>query len=320
MEKGFKQFLWKTGIFVMVFLIIQLLTMKITSQTLLPDSITPIYLVDLAKVGLFVLILFFVAYREKLSKLKESAFEIKSLIIFGALEIISLIGYFKFKVFILNNLSFVNAHLHLFQFLIYFILFLTLILLAFSIFGVKFIKNFIKKFKKELLISLGSFIILYILSYYVQQSWHYFSYIIANSVTWLLNLSSPTILSFQGYLPIIDFNSFKVAIDSPCSGIESMFLFTMLYLFITCLDWKVLNKKKLAVMFIPGLISVFALNILRIYLLIIIGADVSRDFALGMFHTNASWILFLAYFGLFWGLSYKWMKKNFKSKHLPKLK
>ena len=110
-------------------------------------------------------------------------------------------------------------------------------------------------------------------------------------------------------MPIIDFKGFRVAIDSPCSGIESMFLFTMLYLFITCFDWKVLNKKKLAIMFIPGLLSVFALNILRIYLLILIGEGISVNLALGLFHTNASWIFFMAYFILFWGLLYKWMKR-----------
>lgn len=309
MKKGFKQLLIKTGIFVALFLVIQVITMKITSQTVLPENIAIFYLVDLAKVGLFILILFFVAYRKKLFELKEQKFEIKSLLIFGILEILALISYFKFKGFILDNLEIVNANLHLFQFLIYLGLFLTLVFLGLAVFGWNYVKNFTKKFKKEILIFIGLFFIIYILSYYVQQSWHYFSFIVAKSVSWLLNLVSTSTLTFENQLPVIMFEGFKAAIDSPCSGIESTFLFTMLYLFIASLDWNVFNKKKLIIMFIPGVISVFILNIFRIFILFLLGAYVSPDLALGAFHTNASWILFLAYFGLFWILGYKWMKK-----------
>lgn len=309
LEKGFKQFLIKSGIFVGLFLAIQILTMRISVDTQMPGYLTPFYLVDLAKVGFFILVLFFVAYREKLLKLKENKFEIKSIIIFGILEILALIFYFRFKLFLLNNLNIVNANLHLFQFLTYFILFLTLVFLGLAVFGYNFTKHFINKFKKEASLFIVLFLIIYILSNYVQKSWHYFSFIVAKSVSWLLSLISVSTLNFQGHLPLIRFKEFAVAIDSPCSGIESIFLFIMFYLFITCFDWNVLNKKKLALLFIPGVISVFLLNILRIYLLILIGAYSSPSLALGLFHTNASWILFIAYFILFWGVLYKWMKK-----------
>jgi exosortase/archaeosortase family protein len=292
-----------------VFLAIQILTIKISVATKIPGTLTPFYLVDLAKVGLFIGILFCVVYREKLSKLKEYKFEIKSFIIFGILEIISLISYFRFKAFVLNNLNIVNTNLHLYQFFTYSILFLILIFLGLAILGYKFSKYFIKGFKKEISLSLILFFIIYTLSYYVQKSWHYFSFVVAKSVSWLLNLITISTLGFQDKLPIIQFKSFIIGIDSPCSGIESMFLFTILYLFIAGYDWKILNKKKLAWMFIPGIVSVFLLNIIRIFLLILLGAYVSPSFALGMFHTNASWIFFLIYFGLFWKLSYKWMKR-----------
>ncbi len=72
LEPGFKQFLIKMGIFVTLIFIIQLLTMKLSTQTILPGNLIPIYLVDLAKVGLFVIVLFFVAYRKKLTQIKEN--------------------------------------------------------------------------------------------------------------------------------------------------------------------------------------------------------------------------------------------------------
>lgn len=310
MERGFKQFLIKTGVFVIAFLAIQIITMQISANTKIPNNLTPFYLTDIAKVGLFALVLFFVAYREKLFKLKESKFEFKSLVAFGILEIIALIGYFKYKVFVINNLETVNANLVLYQILTYLILFLTLVFLGLAVFGWKFSGNFIKKFKKEILLFLVLFLGVYILSEYVQKSWHYFSYVVAHSVNWLLNLVSNSTLMFKENLPIIGLDNFVVAIDSPCSGIESMFLFVILYLFIASFDWKLFNKKKLIAMFIPGVISVFILNIIRIFALILVGAYVSPKFALGLFHTNASWILFIIYFILFWGLLYKWMLRK----------
>ena len=105
------------------------------------------------------------------------------------------------------------------------------------------------------------------------------------------------------------FNSFSAGIAKTCSGIDSIFLFTALYLGVLAWDWKILNKKKMLVMFIPGLVGAFMLNIVRIFLLFLIGANISRDFALNAFHTNASAVLFLVYFAIFWWIFYKWMKK-----------
>jgi exosortase/archaeosortase family protein len=62
-------------------------------------------------------------------------------------------------------------------------------------------------------------------------------------------------------------------------------------------------------MFIPSSIGLFLVNILRVYLLIVIGASISPDLALTLFHTYAGIILFIIYFLLFWLTFYKWMKK-----------
>ena len=42
----------------------------------------------------------------------------------------------------------------------------------------------------------------------------------------------------------------------------------------------------------------------------LVGAYWSREFALNAFHTNASAILFIIYFAIFWKLFYKWMLKK----------
>ena len=116
-------------------------------------------------------------------------------------------------------------------------------------------------------------------------------------------------LSFSGDLPVLAFEGFMVRIAQTCSGIDSIFLFTALYIGVLVWDWEILNKKKAIFMFFPGVIGAFMLNISRIFLLILAGVYISKSFALNTFHTNASAILFLVYFAVFWKLGYKWVKK-----------
>ena len=153
-------------------------------------------------------------------------------------------------------------------------------------------------------------IIVYNLIKQFQGLWPYLSGFVAKSVAILLGLIGSVNLSFSGDLPVLSFNGFMVKIAQTCSGIDSIFLFTALYLGILAWDWKILNKKKVFWLFFVGVVGAFMLNIVRIFLLILIGAYISRDFALNVFHTNASAILFLIYFAVFLKLSYGWMKKN----------
>ncbi len=59
-------------------------------------------------------------------------------------------------------------------------------------------------------------------------------------------------------------------------------------------------------MFFPALLGVFLLNVVRIYLLFLVAINVSRDIAIGMFHTNAGYVLFCAYFFGFLYFVYPW--------------
>jgi len=300
LDKGFKQFLVKTGLFLVLFVIVQILTMKLTSSTQLPSSLAPFYLVDIAKAGLFALTLFFVTNRKKLFKLEIYRFNIKEIISFGVLLVLSIIAYFYYKSFLLNNLDFVSSNLLSLIILRYVILSLMLSFLFLAIFGLKFTKRFLKQFKKSIFISGGLFIFAYFAIIEVQKLWYFFGSVVSKSVYFLLSLISNPVLDLSGKLPIIGLRDFIVAIDITCSGIDSLLLFSLLYFFAVGFDWKLLNKKRAISMFFPGVISVF--------LLIIIGAFFSQNFALGIFHTNAAALLFIIYFAIFWRLNYKWMK------------
>jgi len=309
LNPGFKQFLVKTGLLIFIFIIIQLITMNITAETRLPYTLTPFYLVDIAKIGLFTLIIFAIAYREKLLKIRENKLEVKSLVIFGVIDVLLIFIYFWLKKIILINLNFALNYSFLFAFILYFMLFLIILSLTLAVYGYKFCKNFYKESKKEIWIFIEIFILVFFVSNQIQRLWFLFSGIVTRAVYFLLSLSSNPTINLSGKIPVIGLNNFIVGIDNPCSGIESIFMFSFLYIFAVCFDWKILNKKKAILLFFPGVISVFILNILRVYSMILVGAYISREFALGIFHTNAGWILFLAYFTLFWFLFYNWMKK-----------
>jgi exosortase/archaeosortase family protein len=91
--------------------------------------------------------------------------------------------------------------------------------------------------------------------------------------------------------------------------LDSLFLFSSLYLLIALLDFKEFNKIKLVIMAIPAVIGLYLVNILRVYLLIIIGAYISRDLSTKLFHTYLGMVLFIIFFFVFWKLFYSWMKK-----------
>lgn len=309
LEPGFKQFLLKTVIFVILFVGIQLIIM-ITQSTPLPNEYYFLLDVDIGKALLLTAMIFFFLTRDKLKELSKYNFELKTTILFGILSIGSFLGYFLLKQFLINNPIYAVENILLFYPLKELTLILGTIFLFISIFGLKFSNNFSNKFKKEIGISIGVFVLALFLIVQFQKLWSYFSYVVAKSVYFLLNLTFDATLKFSGNVPSLGITHiFVVNIGQPCSGVDSMLMFIFLYIFIAGYDWDKFNKKKLALMFIPGVVSVFILNIIRIYLLITIGAFVSQNFAIGFFHTNASMILFLGYFILFWGLLYKWMKK-----------
>lgn len=308
LEKGFKQFLWKTGIFIVIFALIQLIIILIQS-TPLPKEYYFLLDVDIGKALLLTAMIFFFLSRDKLKELNEYGFELRTTFILSIISLLSYYGYFALKNFLINNSLYAIEHIWLFYPLKELTLILGSIFLFIAIFGLKFSSSFIKKFKKEIGISIILFILALFLIVEFQKLWVYFSHIVAKVVYFLINLTFNATLTFMGNSPNLGINNFIVNIGKPCSGIDSMLMFIFLYTFIIGYDWKILNKKKAIIMFIPGIISVFTLNIIRIYLLLTVGAFISSSFAIGFFHTNASMILFLAYFALFWKLFYKWMKK-----------
>ena len=94
---------------------------------------------------------------------------------------------------------------------------------------------------------------------------------------------------------IVQISSFKGAIGSACSGVYSFTAFT--FLFITSIVLlkgnRTINWKKTTVYYILGILALFILNILRISAIILIGAFISLDIAMNLFHEYLSSIFLL---------------------------
>lgn len=309
LSKGFKEFLIKSSIFVVLFILIQLITMGVVAKMTLPGDLKLFAMDDLAEATLFMLVIFIGLNRERILKVKSYFVGLGTRILSGISVILGFFIYFSYKKFLLDNLGLVSEYIYLFTLIEYLLLFVVLFFLVSLVFGFKFCRDSFKEYKKGLLGILIGIVFIYLLVREFQSLWVYLSGFVGSSVNYLLSLVGTSNLYYVRNLPVLAFHGFIVSIASTCSGIDSVLLFTGLYLGILAWDWKILDKKKAFGMYFVGVLGTFALNIVRIFLLILIGAYVSESFALNIFHTNASSLFFIIYFAIFWKMSYKWMKK-----------
>ena len=307
MEKGFKQVLAKIGIFMGLFILISLIIgQKIVASSLLYDFKIFIY-GGMGKIFLFSILGFILLYRKRLLELKSYEYEKKN-ILFLLVSLACVIGFYVLEL----NISLISVNL--INTILIHVLFLSIfIFMGLGIFGLDFIKDFFKKFKKELFYFLVFGIIVYSLMNLVWRLWPYLSLVVLKIVYFLLKsiISDVQIIGAS----TLQLGDFTATIGEACSGIYSIFIFASLYLFAVLLDWKKLNKIKAILIFIPAVLGAFFANVLRVFLLFIFGAYVSEKLALGLYHSYTGMIFFLIYFAIFWVIFYKWMKKKeFKSK------
>jgi len=256
---------------------------------------------------LLMMLIFFAWTKDRLFKVKKFAFRYKQAILFGLLHLAALFGFIALKNFIIYDEPIALEHFNLIVVLRYILPALVVIFLALALFSRTFIKQFIWPL-------LGSAVLGWLffqLSLYFKRFWEFFSDMVGQAVYWLLKLvgQDPTITdSVHG--PIITFPEFSLRIEAPCSGIESISLFIFLFALIVIIDRKKLIPWRAALMFFVGVVGVFLVNILRIFILFLIAIYIDLEFAVHTFHTNAGWILFIMYFGLYWFFVYGFINKK----------
>ena len=173
------------------------------------------------------------------------------------------------------------------------------ILLLLAVYNTKFVKHFIKPITASLILiiaySAGS-LLLNLLGYPLTR-------IISIPLAKLLSLTN-TVTMTVDYAPTLQADTFSATIGPPCTGITSLILYTGLFIFAALLDWKRINKKTILAIYLLGAIGMFIIAFLRLWLLYLVGANWSASFAMKGFHTNAGWILFVAYFAIYFWITY----------------
>lgn len=259
---------------------------------------------NLGKLVLFSAIVFGLLIRKSLKDLEELP-RVKGNILYIALSLFLIPVFFLLGNKLLQYGAF-GANLPL-SLATHGLLILIPALLLPGIFGFRFLAAFTKRFWKELSACLGISIVYDIAIFQVWKLWTLFSGGVLHAVHFLLSLISSNVQVL--YPRTIIVNDFAVSIAEACSGLDSLFLFSSLYLLIAILDFKEFNKIKLIGMFIPAAVGLYLVNIFRVYLLIAIGAYISPDLAIKLFHTYLGMVLFIIFFFIFWKLFYSWMKK-----------
>ncbi|HLF54411.1 MAG TPA: archaeosortase/exosortase family protein [Candidatus Nanoarchaeia archaeon] len=112
------------------------------------------------------------------------------------------------------------------------------------------------------------------------------------------------------FQPWMSVDGFSVIIGPPCSGVFSMVLFTALFSFVYWLDREKINGRQAIKLYIIGVLGAYLINLLRVVVLLVIGAKWSPKIAVGLFHTNAGWILFAVYSFAYWWLAYPHLVKK----------
>ncbi|MBD3203201.1 hypothetical protein GF327_02825 [Candidatus Woesearchaeota archaeon] len=313
-NKGLIQFIIRSGIFFSVLLAFRFFIFLYFRHTLFflkylridadfyLDFLTGLRGRDFQNAAMFTLALFVLWNRKKLFNLKPYNQNYKESAIFGVLAMLTQVFHYVFKYWIKLNLDTALNHSFLitlikYSFNLFFILFL-----AAAAYNLAFIKEQFKNYKKQIPVFSIILIVYFFLIQFFQRIWRLLGNFVARAVYFLLSLSfEKTYLRIlPEATPRLGVDTFIVGISKECSGIDSLLLFISLYSAIFVLDYKILKRKRMLLLLIPGLIGTVSYNILRVYLLLLVGVFISPEFAVDMFHSNIGWILFLLFFMAFW--------------------
>ncbi|MFA9289402.1 MAG: archaeosortase/exosortase family protein, partial [Weeksellaceae bacterium] len=264
--QGFRSFITKLLVFCVLFILVSgIVGPWIISTKLLYGFSFYIY-ANMGKMILFSALAFIILTRDHIKQIKHINYD-RYNIFFIILSFI-LTGVFFYAANQLLDQKSLSSNIGL-SIITHLLLISVPLFLAIGVFGLKFIRYFVFTFKKEIAICLILSVIFYFSIFEVWKLWPYFSNAVLKSVAFLLSLHI-TPVKDVGNLTLFVRN-FTVRIEEACSGLDSIFLFTALYTLVSLVDWKKFNHTKLILAFIPAVIGMFIVNIIRVYALILIG-------------------------------------------------
>lgn len=256
-------------------------------------------------------IIFFIISIKKLSKLKKiNKLYIGKIFCFAAINLIAYGLFFRLSYFFYKNPEKVASN-QIFYSVLWILLVIVIGLsLFFAFFDLKFLKYFFKNFRNELAFSGFISLVFLILLHFWMKLWPLFSRISAKLVYWLLLLFFPATYQLKDGLPSVGIPALTLRIHAPCSGIEGMAIFLILFTVLVLFDYEKFNNKKVILLYFLGITGAYMINILRTFSIYIAGHFTTKEFAVGAFHSNVGWIAFTLYFLIFVYFAYPWMKKK----------
>lgn len=264
---------------------------------------------DFLNAGVFSAIAFVVWNRLTLIKAKHFEQKWLQTVSFAILALAGIIGHYVFKYLLAQSQP---EPVWLMTLIKYSLLILFIGFTALAIYTKEFLSWILRTYWKSLLIFITIGAVYFFLIQFFQLIWYELSYFVGFTISKLLTIGHGGVVFTPGSQftgPRLGAEGFLVGISNECSGIDSLLLFLSLYTLLLVLDWKRMHVKRMLILIIPGLIGTVAYNILRIYLLMLVGIHIDPRFAVDVFHTNIGWILFLVFFIIFWHFGSKWVYK-----------
>jgi exosortase/archaeosortase family protein len=183
--------------------------------------------------------------------------------------------------------------------------FIAVLSAALCVFGYQNLNRLWNVYRQEIVTAAFLGVVFIGFMYLLYGLWTYMSAIVLNSDRYLFN----AIGVHPEYLPprTLMFKSFGISVGEYCSGIDSMSLFSSLYILLGVLDWGSLNHRRYVALFVPAALILFGLNILRVFVLMLAGYYLNPKIAFTLFHTYAGMLLFLIYSAFLWTVGYGWV-------------
>jgi exosortase/archaeosortase family protein len=182
-------------------------------------------------------------------------------------------------------------------------------------FGLGDTLKLVRVYKQELIIASGIAIAFMAFLHAVYALWQPLASVVMYGVGWLLQITGLTVAVVPPTTIVLD--KFGITVAESCSGVESIALFTGLYVIIGVLDWPKLRRKVYFAVFPLALLILGILNIVRVYGLIVAGYYIDPHIAFSLFHTYAGLVFFIMYSALFWAIAYRHLVKPQPAKKEP---
>ena len=229
---GVRELLVRCGVFVFLFVLIQLVTMGINAKTTLPGDLKKVAFDDLAEAAFFVLVVFVGLNKEKILGVGSYFVGLRERFFSGLGVLIGFFVYFFYKGFLLDNLVLTARYIYFFSVLELLILFGILFLLLFGVFGRDFFVYFFGGSVRDVFLMLGGVVLVYFFIGFVQGAWSFFGLVVAKGVVYFLGFFGEAQVYYMNGILTLFFDGFVVGISKTCSGIDSVLLFSGLYFWI----------------------------------------------------------------------------------------